>query len=347
MLDSRKTVCALFVGAALAAAPIFSVAQSPTRSVAVGGSSVPNGGNASAQLLLQIRNLQQEVAELRDRIDRQDYEMQKLKTQRSTNTNANSNVGNQYPVENSQNRALGNTDGVIIEDRDLSGAAPIGGNQSNVDENPTVNTTQNTALENGQLDVANEGLNNPISTGSGVQIYDNDTDLRAEDRVQAVTNSNGVAGGVVEQPVANTQSSQQSRLLESGDKAIKTNLQEEDLYAKALGQLKQQQYEQAVSIFNAQLQAHPRGQRAPDAYYWIGESLYILGNLDSAKKSYTSILTRFGSSRRTPSAMFKIAVIENEQGNQAVAKSTLQSLLARYPDSAASTQAKSRFPELI
>jgi len=136
-------------------------------------------------------------------------------------------------------------------------------------------------------------------------------------------------------------------LLRQGDKAIQTTLQEEDLYAKGLDQLKQQQYEQAVSLFNSQLQTYPRSQRSADAYYWIGESLYILERLDSSKKSYQSILTLFPSSKRVPKALFKLAKIENEQGNKAVAKATLQSLIARYPNSSAAEQAKTSLASLL
>jgi len=339
---SRKCLTVI-IGAALIAAPIVSTAQNSA------------GNISNYELLQQIRNLQQEIAELRDRLDRQEYASRRNNDQgqsRSvTNQPAASNTlpsqsqinpqsnfpsypsapqqsqSNSEPRFEQQRLPQGNTQenttqttrtantGPVVEERDLSGAIPIG-------QDPTPSATGQTSAS--VEDTANNGL-------------------RVEDRIISPQQPSPVRQARPSSSVANPQAD----LLRSGDKAIQTSLQEEDLYAKGLDQLKRQQYEQAVSLFNAQLQSYPRGQRSADAYYWIGESLYILENLDSSKKSYQSILTLFPSSRRVPNALFKVAKIENEQGNQTLAKATLQSLLARYPSSPAAAQAKATLSELL
>lgn len=344
---SRKCLTVI-IGAALIAAPIVSTAQNTA------------GNISNYELLQQIRNLQQEVAELRDRLDQQEY----AATRQSGNQQAapralpsQSQIGSQtgfsnYPNANQQNQsqnsaqrfegqnlpqglpqgnastnateeqrgasqAVNRTNtGPVIEERDLSSAVPLGQNSTS-----TAQETTQTA---------------PIDTAAN-------NNLRVEDRVISPQQPAPVRQNRPSSSVANPQAD----LLRNGDKAIQTSLQEEDLYAKGLDQLKRQQYERAVSLFNSQLQSYPRGQRSADAYYWIGESLYILESLDSSKKSYQSILTLFPSSRRVPNALFKVAKIENEQGNQASAKATLQSLFARYPNSAAAAQAKASLSDLL
>ena len=348
-MKNRSRKLTVIIGAALIAAPIVSAAQNASSNI------------SNYELLQQIRNLQQEIAELRDRIDRQEYAVQQKNRVNSGYSNNNSqqaptslpshsqtgslsnvpeySAPQQSPVvaapqnnqqqQNVQRSATPQVDsrygGPAIVERDLSGATPLGQTPA-----PATNTTN-----------------------QGAPVESVDTSLRVEDRVISPQQP-----AQVSQLPVNQQASQQPRpsssvanpqadLLRSGDKAIQTSLQEEDLYAKGLNQLKKQQYQEAVSLFNAQLQSYPRGQRSADAYYWIGESLYILENLDSSKKSYQSILTLFPSSRRAPNALFKVAKIEKEQGNDTVAKATLQSLFARYPKSSAATQARTTLADLL
>ena len=399
---SQKNSAVTVIGAAFVAASIV-VASSIVVSPAVAQNSATghnsSGATSNYALLQQIRNLQQEVAELRDRVDRQEYAMQRLKSDatvtqpsnqraptstqqaiplpsadnRYPNTTVNQNNwptqpanpqnttqnGTQSPAPNAvqvesiavgaANQAVNSGSGARVEERDLSGALPINPNAA-VDQRPVGNQVPQAAVP---TPVQTTVPTTPTRTQTIPQPVTNNTGLRVEDRVSQAQNpvSNQAPSPVQRQtaPVAGQSAAQsrQSELLRSGDRAIKTDLQEEDLYARGLEQLKKQQYELAVSVFNSQLQSYPRGQRSADAYYWIGESLYILENLDSAKKSYNSILTLFPSSRRVPNALFKVAVIENDQGNQSLAKATLQSLLARFPNSAAAAQAKARLADLL
>jgi len=154
-----------------------------------------------------------------------------------------------------------------------------------------------------------------------------------------------IAQPSIQQPTQ--QPSAQDQLLENGDFGIKTQLGEEELYNNGLSELKKQDYEKAVSVLSAQLSQFPKGTRAPDAYYWIGESLYILERLNSAKKSYMSILNLFPDSRRVPNAIYKVAVIEYEQGNTPAAREAVQTLNSKYPNSSAAAQAKTRFENLL
>ena len=318
-MKNRSRKLTVLIGVALIATPILSAAQSAS------------GNISNYELLQQIRNLQQEIAELRDRIDRQEYAAQQ--------NNSNNQVINQGSGFNNSQTILPSVTspsvvqpnvqpsnsqiGTVIEQRDLSGAVPI--DQNSV-QNPIPAVSTSTISQGAQVESVNTGL-------------------RVEDRV--ISPSQQPVATAPQVQSSSSVANPQADLLRQGDKAIQTSLQEEDLYAKGLDQLKQQQYEQAVSLFNSQLQTYPRGQRSADAYYWIGESLYILDSLDSSKKSYQSILTLFPSSKRVPNALFKMAKIEKEQGNESSAKATLQSLMARYPNSSAAARAKATLAGLL
>ena len=335
-MKNRSRKLTVIIGAALIAAPIVSAAQNTA------------GNISNYELLQQIRNLQQEIAELRDRIDRQEYLSQQ--NSRANNQANNSNSNNQQalpsttfpsqPQVNSQNNAPSYSQQNLPQGNQLPDAGtyqpsvqPSGGSQV-VGQNGAgygLPTTPTPAA--------------PIP--QGVPVDSVNTGLRVEDRVNSPQQQSVSTGQTGQPRPSSSVANPQADLLERGDKAIRTSLQEEDLYAKGLDKLKQQQYEEAVSLFNSQLQTYPRGQRSADAYYWVGESLYILENLDSSKKSYQSILTLFPSSRRVPNALFKVAKIENEQGNQSSAKATLESLLARYPKSSAAAQARVALADLL
>lgn len=356
LMTVRRLQTRLLIGAAIFAAPIVSSAQ-------------VNQG--STQLLLQIQSLQREVAELRDRIDRQEYEMRKLRGE-AGNVQQTSPVGG-TPIggTNVGNPATSTgtvtnvpvappSNSVIVEDRVLTPTVDVNGqpyqNQAPANAPATGNNTAgwNTGTAPAQQQLPQQSLpqqpvsQQPVSAPVPVAPTGNTTVINP-----APVNNTAAASGTLraEDRVlpgqTNPQPSAQTRLLQDGDRGIQTNMAEQELYNKGIGKLKQQQYEQAVSLFNSQLQAYPRGSKAADAYYWVGESLYILGKLDTAKKSYNSILNRFPNSNRTSSALFKIAVIEDEQGNEAAAKATVQSLLGRFPGSPAAQQAKARFPNLL
>ena len=119
-------------------------------------------------------------------------------------------------------------------------------------------------------------------------------------------------------------------------------LAEEDYYAQGFELLKQSKYEEAASIFEQQLKAHPRGDFADDAHYWIAEAMHVSRKLDIAKVHLKAIIRDYPQSRRLPDAMLKTAYIEQSQGNQIEARFLFQEIVNFHPQSDAAIAAKNQ-----
>jgi len=155
------------------------------------------------------------------------------------------------------------------------------------------------------------------------------------------------------QPQVQSQQSQplsrQDRLLEEGDKlkGLQTNLGELDLYNKGIDKLSAQDYKAAASIFSAQLQNFPRGEKAGDGYFWLGETFYIQDDLDSAAKSYQTLVDLFPNHIRTPKALLKLIGVHQDRKDQVAAKIAMTSLMAKYSGSAEADSARSQYSSLL
>jgi len=123
-------------------------------------------------------------------------------------------------------------------------------------------------------------------------------------------------------------------------------LPEQDYYQQGFELLKQSKHEQAVSVFTQQINAHPQGDFADDAYYWIAESMYVNRRLDLAKANFKTIVDNYKQSPRLPDAMLKIAYIEQDQGNKIEARLLLQDIMQYHPSSNAAISAKNRLAQL-
>jgi len=117
---------------------------------------------------------------------------------------------------------------------------------------------------------------------------------------------------------------------------------EDDYYGQGFELLKQSKYEEAAEIFKQQLQAHPKGDLADDAHYWIAEAMHVSRKLDVAKVHLKAIINDYPQSRRLPDAMLKTAYIEQSQGNQIEARILFQEIVNSHPQSDAAIAAKNQ-----
>jgi len=121
-----------------------------------------------------------------------------------------------------------------------------------------------------------------------------------------------------------------------------SGLSEGDYYDQGFELLKQSKYEEAATIFEQQLQAHPSGDLADDAHYWIAEAMHVSRKLDVAKVHLKAIINDYPQSRRLPDAMLKTAYIEQSQGNQIEARILFQEIVSKHPQSDAAIAAKNQ-----
>ncbi len=84
----------------------------------------------------------------------------------------------------------------------------------------------------------------------------------------------------------------------------------EALYQKGRLLYMQEQYEPAVQVLQGFLSAYPKSAFVPNAYFWVGESLYALGKLDEALTVYRKVVRDFPSSFKAEAAQYRVSLIE-------------------------------------
>ena len=117
-------------------------------------------------------------------------------------------------------------------------------------------------------------------------------------------------------------------------------------YDSAFASLRSGQYEQAVSQFEDFLRRYPDSTLTPDAYYWLGESYYVLRRFEQAQQIFLTLGADFPRSDKLPDAMLKLGYIYSETGDIPRAREMLQKLIDVYPNSVAASLGASHLRSL-
>lgn len=105
------------------------------------------------------------------------------------------------------------------------------------------------------------------------------------------------------------------------------------LYQSGVDLLKRGSNATARTVFQELLSVYPGSDLAPDAQYYIAESLDKEKNLAGADAAYGAVVTKYPDSRWAATALYKQAQIAVAQGNIAEAKKKLEEVIKRFPRS--------------
>lgn len=125
-----------------------------------------------------------------------------------------------------------------------------------------------------------------------------------------------------------------------------TNAECGTMYDDAFVLVRRAEHQRAIEQFQAFLAACPDHELAENAYYWIGESYYSLGQYPEAIAQLQSLLERFKASPNTGRALFKLGRSQEELGRRDEARQTFQRLIDEYPDTLEAEQARERLKNL-
>lgn len=117
---------------------------------------------------------------------------------------------------------------------------------------------------------------------------------------------------------------------------------ESEAYDAALDLFKAQKYKESASAFAALVEHYPNGALAANAQYWLGNAWYAQRNCTKAIEAQSLVTARYPKSDKAPDAWLSIATCQQELGNQAAAKKTLQGLIEKYPSAPAADKARER-----
>ena len=113
-------------------------------------------------------------------------------------------------------------------------------------------------------------------------------------------------------------------------------------YEAALGHFKATRYKEAASAFSAFVQKYPDSQLAPNAQYWLGNAWFAQRDCKRAIDAQNVVTSKYPESAKAPDAWLAMATCQQELGNAAAAKRTLETLVAKYPNAPAAETARER-----
>lgn len=96
------------------------------------------------------------------------------------------------------------------------------------------------------------------------------------------------------------------------------------------------EYAAAESGFRRFLDAYPADRLAPDAQFWLGESLYARADYRNAAQAFLKGYTEYPDSRKGPDSLFKLGLSLAGLGERDAACASYAELLQRYPQASPS-----------
>lgn len=113
-------------------------------------------------------------------------------------------------------------------------------------------------------------------------------------------------------------------------------------YEAALNQLKAGKYREAVSGFQAFIKAHPSSSFLPSAYFWAGSAALQIKEVASATHYFKQVANNWPDDPKAPDALLGLASCQQSMGDEKSSRKTLETVVQKYPASAAAKTAKQR-----
>jgi tol-pal system protein YbgF len=117
------------------------------------------------------------------------------------------------------------------------------------------------------------------------------------------------------------------------------------VYGEAFAAMKAGRYEEAARGFETYLAKYPRGPRADNATYWLGEAQLMRQQYEAALKSFQAVAA-FPDSRRLAEALLKVGDCQAALKAFRNARGSWQKVISTYPESDAAAQARTRIEKL-
>ena len=110
-------------------------------------------------------------------------------------------------------------------------------------------------------------------------------------------------------------------------------LKEKQMYQTAIDLLPDKKHESGNSL-REYLTKYPRGLYAANAHYWLGEINFLQKNYDAAEEEFKIVVDKYSKSKRVADAIFKLALVHQNQGHKTQAKQELNRVIKNYPGTA-------------
>jgi tol-pal system protein YbgF len=148
----------------------------------------------------------------------------------------------------------------------------------------------------------------------------------------------------IETPSDSTQSGDD--LSQNQDQSVVDPEAEKRSYDEAFSALKDGRYSESARRFQAFIDQYPDADLTGNAYYWLGESYYVTQNYRVALDTFNVLLARFPQNQKAPDALLKTGYCQYELKQWDAAESTLNNVIATYPNTTVARLAQGRLRAL-
>jgi tol-pal system protein YbgF len=118
------------------------------------------------------------------------------------------------------------------------------------------------------------------------------------------------------------------------------------LYDTAWGDYTAGQYATAITTLEQLVKTFPTAERADDAQFLIGESLYLLNRFTEAAAAYNLVIQNYPTGDQIDQAYYKRGLAQEHAGDAAAAKTSWEEVVKRYPDSTGASLARQALARL-
>jgi len=113
-------------------------------------------------------------------------------------------------------------------------------------------------------------------------------------------------------------------------------------YEAALNLFKANKLKDSANAFETFAKTYPDSTLTPNAYYWQGNALAAQRDCKRAIDFYRMVVNKWPQTPKAPDALIGVASCQQELGDAKSARTTLEAVIIKYPDSAAASTAKQR-----
>jgi tol-pal system protein YbgF len=117
-------------------------------------------------------------------------------------------------------------------------------------------------------------------------------------------------------------------------------------YDAALAALKSAKYKDALAGFQAFIKNYPNSTLQPSANYWAASCYYQLKDYGHAADAFVLLANTWPNDAKAPDALLAAGNAQLEGGNVKAARTTMETLVQKYPGSNAAASAKARLKSL-
>jgi len=111
-----------------------------------------------------------------------------------------------------------------------------------------------------------------------------------------------------------------------------------DEYDLAYGYVLRKDYALAADAFRLFLRQNPSDRLAPEALYWLGESLFQRQQYRDAAESFLAVSTKYDTTARAPDALLRLGQSLAAMGEKEAACASLGEVMRKYPRAAANVK---------